>query len=430
MQINFAGYTTRIVVFRKDPAADTMGIIYTHKLKPGMILAEEVRDINGRLLLGKGKRIGRSHIRIFKIWGVTEVHVVGDIGIKEEPELSVDPELIEKTEEKTKPIFVHVDLDHPAIKEIFRLSVEYRSQNDIPEDETESIIKPTGPTRLAFDNDLLKKLSKKKISLPEIPSIVSDLNEVTSNPLSSAEDIANVINNSPSLTATLLKIVNSALYGHPSKIDKVSKAVTIIGTKEICGLALAIGVITIFKKIPKEIINMYSFLRHSIACAIISRILAAHKNLPQTEQLFVSGLLHDLGRVLLYTYFPEDSLTMLNNCRKSEKLLYQQEDEYLGCNHAHIVQYLMQHWKLPIASENNVVYHHSPSESQNPVPATIVHLADIMVNALGMGSSGERFVPPLNYEAWEELDLSASCFEVVFKQAIHQFNSLEAILNN
>ena len=95
-----------------------------------MILAEEVRDINGRMLLGKGMRIEQSHIRILKMWGVTEVHVGGDIGIKDKPELHINPELIEKTKEKLKPIFVHVDLDHPAIKEIFRLSVEYRTNTD------------------------------------------------------------------------------------------------------------------------------------------------------------------------------------------------------------------------------------------------------------------------------------------------------------
>jgi HD-like signal output (HDOD) protein len=209
----------------------------------------------------------------------------------------------------------------------------------------------------------------------------------------------------------------------------VSQAVTLIGTKEIFGLALGISVISIFKKIPKDIINMYSFLRHSIACGIIARILAAHKNLQHTEQLFVSGLLHDLGRVLLYIYFPEDSLRIMNNSLKSDKLLYEEEDDYLGCNHTHIVQYLMQQWKLPLALENNVFNHHNPSQAQNPVPATIVHLADILVNALGLGSSGERFVPPLDNAAWEELDISTSCFQVVIKQAEHQFYSLESILH-
>ena len=406
-----------------------MGIVYTNKLEPGMVVADAVRDVNGRLLLGQGNRIEESHIRIFKIWGITEVNVHGEVGVEDSPEPHIRPELIEKIKDKTTRIFGLVDIDHPAIKEIFRLSVDYRSRNNVSEKESPSLSASNGNGKSKTNGDFLKRLSNKKISLPEIPSIVSELNEVIGNPISSAEDIANVVNKSPSLTATLLRIVNSALYGCPSKIDKVSQAVTLIGTKEIFGLALGISVISIFKKIPKDIINMYSFLRHSIACGIIARILAAHKNLQHTEQLFVSGLLHDLGRVLLYIYFPDDSLRIMNNSLKSDKLLYEEEDDYLGCNHTHIVQYLMQQWKLPLALENNVFHHHNPSEAQNPVPATIVHLADILVNALGLGSSGERFVPPLDNAAWEELDVSTSSFQVVIKQAEHQFYSLETILH-
>jgi HD-like signal output (HDOD) protein len=407
-----------------------MGIVHTNKLIPGMVLKDEVRDVNGRLLLAKGKSIQPPHIRIFKIWGITEVNIFGDCGLKDEPQTLLNPEQIKKTGEEIKYIFSHNDLNHPAIAEIFRLSVDYRSRNNIELKNNKIGSHRKKPQNRNVNGDLLTRLNKKKISLPEIPSIVAELNEVIANPLSLAEDIANVVNKSPSLTATLLKIVNSALYGCPSKIEKVSQAVTLIGTKEIYGLALGISVISIFKLIPKEIINMYDFLRHSIGCGIIARILAAHKNLPQTEQLFVSGLLHDLGRVLLYIYFPEDSLNIFNSCRKSDRLLYQEETEYLGCDHTHIVKHLMQHWKLPLALESNVSYHHQPSQAQNPVPATILHLADIMVNGLGMGTSGERFVPPLDHKAWEDLDLSISCFEIAVKQAVHQFYSLEAIMQD
>ncbi len=406
-----------------------MGTVYIDKLKPGMILAEEVRDVAGRLLLGEGNSIQPSHLRIFKIWGITEVRVHGEVGKKEEVTPHVEPELLKKSKERTRHVFSRVDMDHPAIKEIFRLAVEQRSLNANSEKQGPLPTNGAPSRKLNHQNNFLEKLAQNKMILPEIPLIVSELNEVISNPLSSADDIANVVIKSPSLTATLLRIVNSALYACPSEIDNVSQAVTLIGTKEIFGLAVGISALAIFKKIPKEIINMYSFLRHSIACGIIARIFAAHKNLQQTEQLFVSGLLHDLGRVVLYICFPDDSVRILENCYRSDKLLYEEEDEYLGCNHTHIVQYLLQHWKLPMALENNVIHHHNPSEAQNPIPATIVHLADIMVNALGMGSSGERFVPPLDHAAWEELGLSTSCFEVVIKQATHQFYSIESILN-
>ena len=280
-----------------------------------------------------------------------------------------------------------------------------------------------------LSSDFISELNKKKIILPEIPSVVFELNEVIANPMSSAEHIAEVVNRSPSLTALLLKIVNSSFYGFPSKIGKVSHAVTLIGIREISGLALGISILSLFKNIPKNIIDMYSFLKHSLACGILSRVLAAHLNSNQTEQLFVSGLLHDLGRLILYIHFPKESLKMISRSRNRFKLLLKEETDYLGCDHTEVGKGFMKQWKLPLALENNVYYHHNPSEARQVVPAAIVHLADIMVNSLGIGSSGERYVPPLDNAAWEELELPVSSFEKVIGQATHQFKALEAILH-
>ena len=104
---------------------------------------------------------------------------------------------------------------------------------------------------------------------------------VITDPFATSNDVAQVVNKSPSLAALLLRIVNSAYYGFPSKIDRISRAVTIIGTKEISGLALGISVMRVFSDIPKEVIDMQAFIRHSLACGMLARILAALKNLQQ-----------------------------------------------------------------------------------------------------------------------------------------------------
>jgi putative nucleotidyltransferase with HDIG domain len=247
--------------------------------------------------------------------------------------------------------------------------------------------------------------------------------------MSSAEDIARVVSRSPSLTAVLLKIVNSSFYSLPSKISTVSHAVSLIGTKEISVLALGISVLSVFKNIPKETIDMHSFIRHSLICGLLSRVFAAHKNIPHTEQLFVSGLLHDLGRLVLYNYFPDESRYVLARSRNQNNLLYMEEKNYLGCDHAQLGVQLMRQWKLPPVLENNILHHHNPSDAQQSAPATIVHLADIIANSLGIGSSGEKLIPPLDYNAWDNLDLSPNSFEPIIGQATHQFNALDRILN-
>ena len=140
-----------------------MGIVYTNKLKPGMVVADAVRDVNGRLLLGKGNRIDKSHLRIFKIWGITEVNVRGEVGIKDKPEPHIHPELIEKIKDKTTQMFSLVDMDHPAIKEIFRISVDYRSRNNVSQKDTPSLSASNGNGKSKTNGDFLKRLSDKKI---------------------------------------------------------------------------------------------------------------------------------------------------------------------------------------------------------------------------------------------------------------------------
>jgi HD-like signal output (HDOD) protein len=406
-----------------------MNAVQTDKLKPGQILAEEVRDINGRLLLARGNEIQPNHIRIFKIWGISEVNVAGAPSHRDKFDPGLNPELAEQARDSMTFLCRHVDLEHPAIKEIFRLSVQFRCRHNLIDAESNlHITEPELPLKTQ-KQDFIKKLNKKNIILPEIPSVVFELNEVISNPMSSAEHIAEVVNRSPSLTALLLKIVNSSFYGFPSKIAKVSHAVTLIGTREISGLALGISILSIFQNIPKEIIDMYSFLQHSLACGILSRVIAAHLNSSQTEQLFVSGLLHDLGRLILYIHFPKESRNIITRSRNRSKLLFKEETDYLGCNHAEVGKDLMKQWKLPLVLENNVFYHHRPSKAKQSIPATIVHLADIMVNSLGIGSSGEKFVPPLDNAAWENLELPVSSFEKIIGQATHQFKALETILH-
>ncbi|MDX1708503.1 MAG: HDOD domain-containing protein, partial [Desulfobacterales bacterium] len=101
-------------------------------------------------------------------------------------------------------------------------------------------------------------------------------------------------------------------------------------------------------------------------------------------------------RLILYSYFPAELRNILSRARTSEQLLYLQEKDYLGCNRTHLVKDLFQQWKLPMVLENIVFYHHNPKEAQHPQPAALVHLADIITNGLGIDTSGERFVSPLD----------------------------------
>lgn len=408
-----------------------MGVIHVDRLKKNMVLSEDVRDLNTRLLLARDLKIQSKHVRILRMWGITEVNVATDEPDYEETTTKeIDPELLERIEESTKYLFLHVDLEHPAMQELFRLSVLSKSSHDIYKTDKKKMVdivqdsKEDSKEKLI--NDLRNNIAYQEIKLPEIPSTVFELNEVIANPLASADDIARVVSKSPSLAAILLKIVNSPVYAFPAKIDTISRAVTLIGTQEISGLAMGISAISIFKDIPEDMIDMYLFLKHSLACAIISRVLCAYKNITQTEQLFVSGLLHDIGRLILYKYYPEQAKKILIRAESSKELLHQEEKKGLGCKHTDIGRDLLKKWKIPFSIENNLFYHHNPSGANNQAHATIVHLADIIAHSLEIGTSGERFVPNFDHKAFDRLGISPSCFDSVIRRAMHQFNAIES----
>jgi len=407
-----------------------MNIVNVDNLKPGQVLCEDVRDVSSRLLLSKGMQIKPEHQRIFKIWGVTEVMVAGDQRIEPAPEMGVDPETVKQVTSLMEVLYQGVDRNHHAMKELFWISVDYRSRQAVIAAKPRVNGDAAGGTAKLGPGELRKKIDLTEIKLPEIPAIIFELNEVIAAPLTSAQDIARIVNKSPSIAALLLRVVNSAFYGFPSRIDSINRAVTLIGSKEITNLALGISTMRIFKSIPGGTVNMNAFIRHSLATGILARVMAAHKNLQQTEQLFISGLLHDIGRLIIYKYFPSQAGAIFSQSYNQGRSLLEVEKNILGWNHARIGKHLLEKWKLPLSLESNIYHHHQPLRAKDPVKTTIVHMADIMANSLGIGTSGARGVPGFDEEAWEQFGLPPASFKGIIQQALHQYAPLESIFTN
>ncbi len=258
---------------------------------------------------------------------------------------------------------------------------------------------------MARASDLLKGIQ----GVASLPGVYLRLSEVVSDPRTSAADVGRVIAEDPGLTARLLKLVNSAMYGFPSRIETVSHAISIVGTAQLQDLALATSVIRLFAKLPQQLVTMEAFWRHSVACGVIARSLAARRREANVERYFVAGLLHDIGRPVMYLQAPDESRAALTRSRDAAVPLFQAEQEVFGFDHSHVGHALMDQWKLPAALREAVAQHHHPDRAQRfPVEAAVVHVADLMANALALGSSGESGIPPLEPSAWDVVGLPAS----------------------
>jgi HD-like signal output (HDOD) protein len=252
-----------------------------------------------------------------------------------------------------------------------------------------------------------KELLESYVEVSSLPMIYYRINEAVNDPLTSMANIGKIISDDPGLTVRLLRLVNSAFYGFPSKIETITQALVIIGTRQLCDLALGTSIMTMFDGIPEDLVNMESFWRHSIGCGIAAKTLAVYRRETNIERFFVTGMIHDIGRLVIYKKNGDQAREVLLRSKSSGDLLFLAEREAMGFDHATLGRMLLQSWNLPPSIVEAVAFHHQPGEARHyPVEAAVVHVADLIVNAMRLGSSGERFAPPLDGQAWELLGLS------------------------
>jgi HD-like signal output (HDOD) protein len=382
----------------------------------GMVLDRDVVDKRGRLVVPAGVTITDRHVNAFKVWGITEIVITSDddapasVGIVDEAQLRAIAEQFDD-------LFKLTDKAHPAIVEIRKVCLLRRSKlvaagiplpkdplADLPQDEP---LPRSGDMRFRSGADWVKSLG----SLPSLPDVYYRLTQIIDHPRSSAKDIARVIEDDAALTARLLRLVNSAFYGFPGKIEEVSRALSIIGTEEIKNLALATSVFTIFKNVPQGLITMKGFWSHSLACAIAGRLIASYRGETSLESIFVGGLLHDIGALILCVHRSKEVVQAARLARANSMPMSQAERQLFGYDHGTVAEVLLEAWNLPLRTRKIVANHDNPQRSSTfPLETSIVHLANIMVCGMQIGSSGENWVPPLVPQAWDALRLDADIF--------------------
>ncbi len=270
-------------------------------------------------------------------------------------------------------------------------------------------------------SDLLKGHTQ----ISSLSTIYTRLNEAINNPGASMSDIGQIITDDPGLTARLLRLVNSAFFGFPSKIETIARAIVIVGVQQLRDLAMATSIVNVFKGTPEHLVSMESFWRHSIACGVAARIIATYRRETNTERFLVAGMLHDVGRLIINMKIADQAREALLRSKSDGGLLYTAEREVIGFDHAAVGHALLVAWNLPASLQEAVGYHHNPCGAQRfPMETAIVHLADIIAHATQFGTSGERFVPPLDGKAWEIMGLPTSILSPTLDQLERQGNDV------
>jgi len=280
------------------------------------------------------------------------------------------------------------------------------------------------------DGHTFERLFVGDAQVPSLPIIYRRINDAVNNPRCSTSDISAIIGDDPGLTSRLLRLVNSAFYGYPSGIGTISRALLIVGTHQLRDLALGTSIIELFKGISRTLVDMESFCRHSIACGLAAKILGTYcRTQSNVESFFVAGLIHDIGRLIIYKKKPESSGKALALARDRGELLHKSERAVFGFNHTDVGRLFIRRWNLPPSLEEVVAYHHNPASAVfYPMESAVIHVADIIANGMQLGSSGECLVPPLNERAWELLGLRVSVLSPVMDQLERETAEIQKLI--
>lgn len=231
-----------------------------------------------------------------------------------------------------------------------------------------------------------QQLAQSASQLATLPRAYYRINQMLDDERYGAADIGKVIAHEPALTARLLRMVNSAYYALPSKIDSIPMAITVLGTKALRDLVLATSVSAAFERIDTDLVDVAGFWHHSLYCGIMARLLSRRLRIGESEQAFIGGLLHDIGKLVMYNRIPEESAAVLRQLREDGPPLYELEQSRLGFTHAEVGAALLDVWELPLVYREITAFHHHPAQAEGfPEETTLVCVANALTKKVEPG---------------------------------------------
>ena len=217
------------------------------------------------------------------------------------------------------------------------------------------------------------------ISLPEVYLRVRQLMD---DPDADIYDFAEVVGSDPNLSARLLRLVNSAYFGLPQPVESLSRAVNLVGLAPLHNLVLGVSAVGSLD-LPTDLMPLETFWRSSLFAGVLARLPGEQIGQRQNDHLFVAGLLHDIGHLILYSKFPLHALAAKKLAETQGKAIHEAELELLGCHYGDIGARLMAHWNLPERLQTLTRSHPRPELADTEqTAAALIHLAHVCARKL------------------------------------------------
>ena len=228
-----------------------------------------------------------------------------------------------------------------------------------------------------------------------LPKVYLEVKKVIDNPDATMADLSRAISIDPGMTATVLKLVNSAFYAMPRKVETISRAVGILGMQPVHDLTLAVAITRAFGQLDQQVMSMDVYWANSFFSGLVARELARRCFLVDSERMFVEGLLREIGHLIMYDQLPEQSEQALRESAQTGKPIHLVEQHQLGFDFTEVGQALVEAWQLPKNLGIAIRYQNQPSGTpDHGFEAALLNMANALT---------EGFQSPNGYMEWQNL---------------------------
>lgn len=275
---------------------------------------------------------------------------------------------------------------------------------------------------------VLDEVLKKIHALPSLQTVVVELLASISQDEANIGALALKIEQDQALTAKTLRLANSSFYGMQRQIATIEEAIATLGFRTVRSVVTAAALTGFFADSKQTAFEITPFWCHAIATAVGARELAPYLQL-NPEHAYTTGLLHDIGRLVLATQYPSHYGAAMAYCTQHDCSLLTAERTVLGLDHAVVGHALTQHWKFPEVIQQALATHHSPLTEAPTSMQLVVIAADAIAHALDLSKEQNDAVPVLPAGLWEQLAIADSDLLQVFAKVETQFARASLILD-
>lgn len=257
---------------------------------------------------------------------------------------------------------------------------------------------PRGGSML--EKDFVRRLLKVE-DLPTLPTVMTRILEVLEDEGSSAQDLTEILETDHAISARVLRLANSALYGLRHRADSIRRAVVVIGFDAVRMLALATSVFDTLSQQRQMALDPEEFWLHSLGAAKAAQTLAKkHGGVESVEGCFTAGLLHDMGKYILALTLKDQYRVIVEKAKSEKGLLCDAEHAMLGVTHTHVGAWVGQRWHFPQVIIDAIEHQRHPTEYEGPHrnEVLLVSLASDLSRAAGFGNAGDFANPVIGSE--------------------------------